>query len=129
MILVHICLYLLKSHSIFTSDNYDGQIYIVNETAFPGYVIATFGAQSNQEDSAYQGLTFALIKNDGSQSQYDDTFMTNSPTPTEVRLTLRTQLNYKLKVRYTLRLRVSVSKHKVLPTESAIHITSQSVGK
>lgn len=87
--------------------SYDGTIYEVEETVPSGHTIAQFSANSNIMDPHLQGVSFALIKSDGSQSQFDDMFRISTSSNT-VKLKLRGNLDYNIKNMYTVRLRVTV---------------------
>ncbi|XP_033753809.1 LOW QUALITY PROTEIN: neural-cadherin-like [Pecten maximus] len=87
-------------------ESYDGMVYVVEETVPSGHTIGRFTASSNILDPQLQGVSFALIKSDGSQSQFDDMFRI-STSSNLVKLKLRGNLDYNHKNMYTVRLRVT----------------------
>ncbi|WAR12271.1 CADN-like protein, partial [Mya arenaria] len=86
------------------SNTYERE-YVVKETAQIAYVIASMGAQSNTP-APFDGLSFALIDSQENTVQQLGPFRIQQDGNT-VTLVLKGQLDYNVKNRYELRLRVT----------------------
>ena len=83
--------------------------YVVEETAPIAHIIATMKAQSNTP-APFDGLSFALIDSMENTVQQLGPFRIHQEGNTVI-LILKGQLDYNVKNRYELRLRVTVSCH------------------
>lgn len=88
-------------------NDYDTNPYTVDETAVPGHIIASFSATSNVENPT---VSFSLIAADGSPVQSLPPFGITSGGGVVNLTVFSVTMDFNVKNRYELRLRVSVSR-------------------